>query len=212
MSDSLQTFARRLVTSARYGRPAGICVPRRSRLKHAWHGFTLVEMMAALLLLVIIVVTAVPAMRDVVEKRRLSAAAEDLYGQIQYARTEAVKQSVDLNVNVVTDGTTTWCLGISGAAGCDCTLTDPAAVGACVLDMDGTNVIQTVGSATHPTISLTAGGGNIAINRVRGTTTAATITLQSPQGWQIQIVTSALGRVQVCSPSGTAYLSGYPTC
>ena len=53
------------------------------------------------------------------------------------------------------------------------------------------------------------------VDGVRGTILGGggTLTFTSPQGWELRVITSTLGRVRMCSPSGgDNFVGGYPAC
>lgn len=85
------------------------------------NGFTLIESMIAVLILAIITTLSVPSFVDALEKRRLEMASEDLYMAIRYARSEAVKQSSDVTIQISGSGSS-WCYGIDDepATTCNC--------------------------------------------------------------------------------------------
>lgn len=174
-------------------------------------GFTIIEMMVVIAILAILVALAAPAMSDFIEKRRLIGAAEELYSQLQFARSEAIKQSTNMRVNVNGGA---WCLGITDAAAdCDCTAAAGAA-DACSITMDNTAVLKVVAGSTFPGTALATTQANFVFDGVRGTVLAGggTLTLTSPKGWELRVITSTLGRVRMCSPSGDNFVGGYPAC
>jgi len=186
-------------------------------------GFTLVEVMIVVLLLALILNFAVPELSRFFERNRLKAAAEEVYSQIHYARSETIKQSTPLFMRFVANNTSTWSFGIDTATGC--TPTDAlGGANPCTIMVGATAVRKAVvngadeANFTNIKMSLKDSGGTtvnpfeIAFDQVRGTATAGTITLTSPNGWIINNVVSVLGHVKVCSPSGAGKISGYPAC
>lgn len=183
-------------------------------------GFSLIELMIAVAILAILVSLAAPVM-DLVEKRRLTAAAEAVYGQIQLARSEAVKQGTDMHLNYQSDGSATWCLGVNNGADCDCTVVDAAAANYCGIPVDGsaTQVLQVVKSTDFANISSATGApSNVTLNYVRGGATGlggteGTFTFTSAKGLEIRVVMNVLGRVRTCSPATAGKtVAGYAPC
>lgn len=71
-------------------------------------GFTLIELMVTLAILGIIVGLAAPAMSDFVVRQRVSSQASELILALALARSEAVKQGIDIAVLPVTNAGTGW--------------------------------------------------------------------------------------------------------
>lgn len=82
-------------------------------------GFTLIELMIVVIVLGILVAIALPSFQSTLERRRLVGATDILYANLQYARTEAIKQNQPVQFSI---NTGTWCYGIDdNGANCDCT-------------------------------------------------------------------------------------------
>ncbi|HJV25675.1 MAG TPA: GspH/FimT family pseudopilin [Aromatoleum sp.] len=177
-------------------------------------GFTLVELIVTMAILGIILAMAVPNLQTFIDKNRVVGAAEAVYGQLQLARTEAIKQSA--NMVAVFTPTAPWCSGFSRDTGtvCDCT----QAVGganACTILGDGqTAVLQVVNASSFSGVTMLTGGpASIAFNGVRGTAgVGGTVILQSALGKQMGVTINVLGGVHVCSPTGSGSVGGYPAC
>ena len=119
-------------------------------------GFTLIELLITIGIVAILMSFAVPSFNDFYDKKRLVAAAEAIYGELQLARTEALSAAANLNiatsggisVNFVRTNNTTWVLGTSVNTGCNTTLTTvPAADTACYIikdDGDADNIVDGV--------------------------------------------------------------------
>lgn len=181
----------------------------------AQRAFSLIELMVTVAVIAILATVAAPNMQSFFDKNRLVGAAEAIYGQVQLARSEAVKQSANM-VMVFATGDA-WCAGFARDDGsdCDCTVTDPEDGDACAVLADGVDpVLRRVGAASFPGVSLGDGApANIVINGVRGTTGAdSTIDLQSDLGRQLRIEVNRLGRARMCSPAGDGAVGGYPAC
>lgn len=171
--------------------------------KSQW-GVTLVELMVTLAVLAIIVsiATAVP---DILDKRRVVGAAESAYSELQFARSEAIKQSRDIYVNVSPGNT--WCVGVSDSPGCDCT----GGGQACTIHYGGEDVLRVVNGADLPGVTMsTTSASEIAFDSIRGMLDGGgngTLTFTSAQGDDVSVVVSVMGRVRVCGDAG-----GYPSC
>lgn len=76
-------------------------------------GFTMIEMMMALAVGAILLTIGIPSFRYVTNSNRIAAEINGLLGDMQFARSEAVKEGLPVTVCVsaggaVCDGTTTW--------------------------------------------------------------------------------------------------------
>ena len=162
--------------------------------------------MIVVVVVAILAAIAVPGFNDFVAKNRVKSAAEDIYGLILQAKSEAPIRDANISVNTNT-GATPWCVGFSTTANCDCTNTT-----SCVVPVAGTNVVQVVNGADYRgvTITETFAGTGTTFNRIRGDAAEGTISVIS-DNWQLNIVISAEGRIRICNPNANA-MSGYGAC
>jgi prepilin-type N-terminal cleavage/methylation domain-containing protein len=172
-------------------------------------GVTLIEMSVTLLVLAVIVVVAVPSFRGMYERRRVVAAAEQVYNQLRLARSEAIKRSAEVHASFSDNDSVNWSFGISDdAVTCDST----AALGTandCTLDIDGTDVLEAFSSEDYPNVSMTFSSASIDFDPIRGTAQSLTVSLVSGDYWA-QVRVSPLGAVRLCSPDGSVW--GMPAC
>lgn len=69
-------------------------------------GFTLVELAVTLVVLSIVLAVAVPNVRDMINRNRLTGAANEIVSALQTARIEAVRRNRRVGLCPSTDGTT----------------------------------------------------------------------------------------------------------
>lgn len=146
-------------------------------------GLTLIELMVALAVAVVLLSVAVPSFFQSTARARLEGAVNELAVDLQYARSEAVRERAAVVLLVAANG--------------------------------GSYTIRNP-SATLKTVTLPAGvtltsGATVSYDALRGISQAASFTA-AVSGWAptIQVSTNALGRVQVCAPSGK--LGSVPAC
>ena len=175
-------------------------------------GFSLLELMITLAVTAILLAVGVPSFQDSVEKRRTISAAEEIYGQLQLARSEAVARSQPVFMNIATGAN--WAIGISDNVACDPSDNNPV----CTLpDMQGGNAITHRFSAVdHDTVGLTATAASISFLPQRGTANSASINVTSTGGvgYIMRVNVGALGQISMCSPDADAskYVLGYRAC
>ncbi|HCO59471.1 MAG TPA: hypothetical protein DIT58_04700 [Porticoccaceae bacterium] len=180
------------------------------RRKLTWQsGFTLIEMMITVAVVAVVLGVAVPSFQDFFDKNRVKRAAEEVYGLMAKARSEAVTRDSDM---IVTINSGAWCVGYTdGAVACDCTVTDPDTANACSVPVAGTNVLQVVdGSGFNGvTMSQETFGGALTYNRVRGTAGNGTVQFTSG-AWSLDVRGSVKGRVRICAAASKTM--GYEGC
>lgn len=162
----------------------GVSIMRQSK------GFTVIEFMIVVVILAILVSMAIPSFESMMERQRLVNVTEAVYSDLQNARSEAVKRSLQIVVSIQ-DG----CLTVADK------LVSP------------TVVLSNTCMTMFPAISMSTNRSPIYFDRVRGITNptggGGTITLTSSSGLVAKVVISGFGRVRVCSPTK---IGGYPAC
>ncbi|HSV69761.1 MAG TPA: GspH/FimT family pseudopilin [Methylibium sp.] len=144
----------------------------------------MIELLMVVVLTAIVLVVVVPGFGDLLERRRVEGVANDLSTDMQYARSESVSRRVDVALTTAADGLSYQITGIPVTK----TVTLPTGI--------------TVTASTTLTYTALRGIPNqsdVTIN-VTSTRTAA----------EMRLISNFMGRVQLCSPSGS--LKGYTTC
>lgn len=193
-------------------------------------GVSLMEMLVVMAIIGILVKVAMPGMENFVADQRLVGAAEQLYGHLQQAKSEAISRNKTVYFNFSASGTTTWTYGMSTyTTSCDLTKTAATDTGACVMvvdDGDGTidngsgstdtgdlvlyRFASTDFTGVKMTLSSFSSGTQITYNSLRGTSTSGKITLESAKGSKLQVEISLLGHPKICAPDST--MRAYPAC
>lgn len=176
----------------------------------AGKGFTLIEMMIVIAIMGILLALAAPSFTIYFEKTRTKRAAETMAAFLVNAKSESIKRNAAVRVVFQTaGGGTSWCAGMTTGANCDCL----ASPNTCTLD----GVDRTISSTDYSGVMLNATGGvddgdMFTFTHKRGTVNADTVRLLSDSGYEMRVVVSGIGRIRLCSPSGSGYIGGYTEC
>ena len=165
------------------------------------NGFTLLEMMVSVAVMAILATTVIPSFHDMKEKHKIRGAVETISGDLQLARSEAIKTNQNVSLSFSGNGTTNWCYGINDTSGCDCNVAN-----ACLVDG---NTVRVSDSSEFSNINLTTNftGQTTTFDPDRGTTNSGT-TVLTVDGKSVDIFVSAIGRISICSND----FSFYPNC
>ena len=152
-------------------------------------GVTLVEVLVAIAIAAILAGLATPPFRDAMARARLEGAVSGFATDLQYTRTEAIRggnKGADLTKAAATlqinDAGTAYTITVTKVAG------------------EAPEDIKTVTLPSGVTFTST----KIDFDGLRGTANAVTIAAKSDAtAAELKISTNALGRVTLCSPSGT---------
>jgi len=168
----------------------------RRAAARATHGITLIECVIALAILAALMSIALPSFGEAMARARLRAAAQDLAVDLGNARLESIRQGNGL-VHVTLRPGSPWCWAVGPVANIDCH-NPPAGTLHVARADDYAGVIMTrgVSAAFDGRDALAAAGF------------AAEFAL--PQGQQLRVQMTPLGRATICSPSGSSL--DHPRC
>lgn len=177
-------------------------------MNHLQRGLTLIELIIGMTIIAILASIAVPSFSNMNASQEVAGAAEKIYQNLLFARSESVKQNKNIHVSVTTGSS--WCYGFTDSgSSCSC-----GTSGSCTVN----GAEKVVSSSEYKNITLAVGGSlNINgsnFNSTRGSLERngsalndGTITI-SRGGNSATISINALGRPSICSNS----LSQFSSC
>ena len=172
-------------------------------------GVTLIELMIVISITAILAMIGIPAFQGVIDRNRLKAATDTLQGDLQFAKSEAIKRNTPVRVNFTfsngdaTNGYATWCYGMKENADCDCSDDAP------LCEVGGIKKVV-MGSDSYPGTKVVT-TANFSFDNVRGTVNAGSVTLISAQSKRTKVVVSGMGGIRSCSAAGGTEVWGYST-
>ena len=172
-------------------------------------GFTLVELMIGVAVVAVLLAVAVPSFQALIERQRLKGAGELVLSELQFARSEAIKQNTQVDVVFDGEGTADWCYGIDDDLSSECDCEESPAD--CTVAGEVRVVSNAGDTSSFPGVVLDTVdiGDETGFAPPRGfSTDSGRIELTGPTGDTIQVRISNTGRVSACSDN----FFGYPTC
>jgi len=191
-------------------------------------GFSIIELLIGVAVLAIVASLALPSYRAIIEKRKVTSAAEQAMAFLSSAQMESVKRNQIVAVNFATytvGGTELWCLGmIAGddeSVDCDCTQANSCSVDGAERTFHSSS-LGYPGWASSIDSEATEFGGEdniVLFDPVRGLRLGlevADLKLISPDQsmYALNIGLSPTGRVKICSDAsrGSKMVPGYEEC
>lgn len=174
----------------------------------SFHGFTVIEIIAALVVFSILAALAIPSFTGLLERQRLVALAESIYIDLVDARMYAIESNQTIYFNV--NNGTSWCYGFDdNSDSCDCDTSDSCQLNGLekrvnVKGYKSTRITTTISGSTA-----TTGTSKNSFDPMRGIPqTSAQINLANSSGQTMEVNIRPTGRVFICSDS----FDRYPAC
>jgi prepilin-type N-terminal cleavage/methylation domain-containing protein len=163
-------------------------------------GFTLFELLVVLAITAIITLLSLPTFLNFIQEYRLTATAQDLLYNLQYARSVAIEKNQ--NVYITFSTATPWCYGINLGSACTCGTPTSCSNGAF-------SDPRSTADMTLSTLGLSS--NSLIFEGTRGATTNGKSTLTftvSGGATNMSVGVTNLGNMQLCSTN----VSGYSVC
>lgn len=181
----------------------------QARTRRLPTGVTLVELLIVLVITAILLTTVAPAFAGIIERYRVKSATEKLFLYLRHAKSEAIKRNQRIRLTFKSSNSgATWCYGLKIDATCDCT-----AEGSCQID----GVQKIIKSDEFPGVSIephiSSPGDRFTFENIRWAmaSTYGHVRFNSSGGKQTRVIVSSTSRIRLCSPQGSANISGYST-
>ncbi len=186
-------------------------------------GVTLLELLIAVLVMSILASVAGPSFMQSFERQKLIDATEQLYSNLQLARSEAISRNVQIHIKFNGLTSTNWRFGISNTYDCfpllDTNINDKSCVlpidnGDGVFNPDDDNVVFRVLGSEYDQISLRANWTtsqivHVAFDQTDGSPdVSGTFSVQNQSGDQAFVLMNKIGVIKICSND----LSEYKAC
>jgi type IV fimbrial biogenesis protein FimT len=174
---------------------------RPTARRHA-RGVSLIESLVVVAVLGTVTTAALPAMRGVVENRRIDDLAVRLAADVQHARSHAVTRHETVRLSVLRS-----CYVVHTGPAADCRCVEG---GEAVCEGRARALVSRTWQAQDP-VRVQAGVSSLAFDPLLGTVTpTATLRIVGPNERAVHHVVNVMGRLRSCSPQ--AAVPGYRSC
>jgi type IV fimbrial biogenesis protein FimT len=204
----MEAMFRATLTRGPWGHPF-----KTSRIR----GFSVVELLMTVVLVAIGAAVALPSYRDMVEKRQVTNAAEQVVSLINSAQGVAMKTNRVVTVSYARTDEDDWCLGaVTGDTACVCSQSDPEETDYCQIGSQPF-VINASHAGDLELMHAVTGDGAYAFDPIRGffrdLDDSLTMELRSESGdFRLNVSVNSTGRVTICSADASHAIPGYGVC
>ncbi len=155
-------------------------------------GYTLLELLVVVAIIAILAALAAPSFRSILDKQRITGAAEAVLADLRWARSEAIKRNIIVRVTFITGSS--WSYTINA---------DPTGVNTLLKTVNGSDFPSTILAS----VAFTGGVAYTTFDPARGTNpNYGTVTIDS-NNYSANVIVSILGSIQICGTMG-----GYNSC
>lgn len=144
-------------------------------------GLSLQELLITMAVMGILAMVAVPTYIGAVDRYRVRGAAEQLFADLQYSKSEAIKRNDEVTLSVSSGNP--WSYTVTTDSG---------------------TVLKTVSSDSFTGTTMNSNVASISFNPTRGTTgVAGTITFSGTSSLTASVIVSSIGRIRLtCQSNG----------
>lgn len=180
-------------------------------------GFSVVELLMTILLVAIGTAVALPSYHDMVGKRQVTNAAEQIASFVNTAQGVAMKTNRVVTVSYARADADDWCIGaVASETACLCSQADPEAADYCQID-SRPFVIDAGHAGGLEVLHSVTGDGAYAFDPIRGLfrdlDDSLTMELHSRNGdFRLNVLVNSSGRVVICSVDEGHAIPGYAVC
>lgn len=180
-------------------------------------GLTTIELLVSITLLAILLSLALPSYREMIEKRRLTQGAEQIFAFLNSMQGVASRSNSLVTVSYARTAEDDWCVGaVLGDSACDCTESVSTETDYCAIDGSDTRLTNDhVGN--DRILEAMNGDGSYAYDPVRGLMAdlddSFDIELHSPSdNYQLWLIVSSTGHAVLCWKDEDHKVPGYAEC
>ena len=164
------------------------------------HGFTIIELLVTLSIGALLLTAAVPSFTSYVDEAKVAGAAEKIKVDMEWARTQALRNNKNIIMKFQIDGTN-WCYGFDDTDNnCDCTTNN------CTVNNNVNTYSNQQFNGTILGIALT-GGSQILTMTNRGFSTVKGQITISKDNDTATISVNDLGRGHICSDQLSEFMN-----